>query len=160
MALHPNLRDLAPLVGTWTGRGHGEYPTISEFDYRDEVTFTDVGKPFLIYAQRTWIGEAPMHVETGYLRGVGDGRVEVCVAIPTGQTENGVGTWEVTTDEDGTDLLVIETDAAVACTPTAKPVDRITRVLECAGDHLTYEMSMSAVGRGLTLHLRSSLTRA
>ena len=65
-------------------------PLGRDFDYRDEVTFTDVGKPFLIYAQRTWIGEAPMHVETGYLRGVGDGRVEVCVAIPTGQ----VSRWQ------------------------------------------------------------------
>lgn len=160
MAIHPNLRDLAPLIGTWAGEGHGEYPTISEFDYRDEVTFTDVGKPFLVYTQRTWIEDTPMHVETGYLRGVGDGRVEVCIAIPTGQSENGAGTYEVTTDEDGIALLSIETDAAVACTPTAKQVDRITRTIECAAGHLTYEMSMSAVGQGLTLHLRSSLTRA
>ena len=52
--LHPLLVPLARLVGTWRGTGHGVYAAITPFDYTDEWTFTDVGKPFLAFAERTW----------------------------------------------------------------------------------------------------------
>lgn len=156
MDVHPNLAHLTPLVGTWRGRGHGSYPTIRDFDYRDEIDIRATPKPFLHYAQRTWIGEEPMHVETGYLRAPAPGVVELVIAIPTGQSETAVGTCTV--DADGS--LQIETDATVTCTPAAKQVDRIVRRISCDADTLAYEMSMAAVGQPLTLHLVAELTRA
>ena len=77
MTLHPGLSAVAGLIGTWRGEGAGEYPTIDSFTYTEEVTFTDVGKPFLHYVQRTWSpAGAPMHTETGYLRLVDGSAVE------------------------------------------------------------------------------------
>lgn len=51
LELHPHLRALAPLLGAWQGRGTGEYPTIEPFEYLEEVVFSHVGKPFLVYGQ-------------------------------------------------------------------------------------------------------------
>ena len=153
MDLHPNLDALAPLLGTWRGEGHGEYPTISSFDYADEWVFSHTGKPFVAFVQRTRSpAGAPMHTEAGYLRATP--AVEIVAALPTGQTELGTGTAEVS---DG--VLLVSTDAEVRCTASAKTVDRIVRRFRLEGDVLDYDMEMAAVGVGLTLHLRSRLTR-
>jgi len=152
MALEPRL---AALVGTWSGAGTGCYPTITDFAYTDEITFTDVGKPFLHFVQRTWIDGQPRHTETGYWRMPTPDTVEVVIALPTGQAERGWGTCRV--DPDG--AVVFDVDSSVQYTPTAKPVDRIVRKLRIDGDRMHYEVFMEAVGQGLTLHLTSDVTR-
>jgi len=155
MEMHPDAAALAPLLGTWRGRGHGQYPTIRSFDYDDEWVFGHVGKPFVAFVERTW-GDTgqPMHTESGYLRAVAASEAEVVASLPTGQAEWGSGTIEVA---DG--VLTVTTDAAVRCTPRAKTVDRIVRQFRVSGDQLHYEMLMEAVGQGLTLHLRAQLHR-
>ena len=156
MALHPNLEPLVPLIGTWRGQGEGGYPTITSFSYADEWEFRDIGKPFLLFVQRTFNASgAPMHTETGYLRFPAPGVVEIVAALPTGQAELGTGTLALT--DTG---LTLDTDAAVRNTPSAKQVDRCVRRFDVAGDTLTYRLDMDAVDQGLTLHLRSRLTRA
>lgn len=155
MALHPNLEPLADLIGSWAGDGHGEYPTINDFDYREEITFADVGKPFLVYTQRTWnAAGAPMHTETGYLRAPAPGRVEFVLAQPTGQTESGEGMLRV---DEG--VLQLSLEATVTNTSTAKQVDATRRGYRLVGDELLTHFDMAAVGQEMTRHLTSTLAR-
>ena len=152
--MHDTVAHLAALLGTWRGEGHGEYPTIDSFDYADEWEFTENGKPFVRFVERTWdaAGE-PKHGEVGYLRCPTPGVVEIVAALPTGQAECGTGSVDVT------EGLVIATDATVQNTESAKQVDRIVRRFEVDGDTLAYGMEMAAVGHELTLHLKASLRR-
>lgn len=154
---HPDLVPLAFLIGTWSGAGDGEYPTISPFAYRETVTFGHVGKPFLSYVQRTSdpVSGAPLHAESGYLRALGDGRVELVVAQPTGIAELHEGTV-VTTDTGGRIELHSTT---VVRTATAKEVTEVTRSIEVDGDRLRYQLAMAAVGHPLVHHLAAELTR-
>src|SRR3954470_15687317 len=86
----PELGPLAWVLGTWEGAGVGGYPTIESFNFGQELSFTHIGKPFLIYASRTWKIEddgtlgRPLCMETGYWRPRPDHQVEVTLAHPTG----------------------------------------------------------------------------
>lgn len=156
MTLHPGLTSVAGLIGTWRGKGDGEYPTISSFQYTEEVTFSDVGKPFLHYEQRTWSPDgSPMHTETGYLRVVGDTRIEFVLAQPTGQTELSEGPFTQTAEGFTSSLT-----SRVVNSESAKQVDATVRELELAGDGLNTRFAMAAVGVPMTHHLASNLHRA
>jgi hypothetical protein len=155
--LHPDLEALAPLLGTWAGRGSGEYPTIQSFEYLEEVVFTHVGKPFLVYRQKTKAvtDGKPMHAETGYLRVPREGTVELVLAHPSGVTEIEVGSYSVTGG-------VIEIELAttdVGLTPTAKDVTALSRSFRIEGDQLSYSLRMGAVGQPEQHHLAAELHR-
>ncbi|BBZ74551.1 peroxynitrite isomerase [Mycobacterium paraseoulense] len=155
--LHPDLAALAPLLGTWAGRGSGEYPTIQPFDYLEEVVFSHVGKPFLAYAQKTRAPAdgKPLHAETGYLRAPQPGHVELVLAHPSGITEIEVGTYSVTGA-----LVEIELSTTdVGLTPTAKEVTALGRSFRIDGDELSYSVRMGAVGQPLQHHLAAVLHR-
>ncbi|HLS34575.1 MAG TPA: FABP family protein [Brevibacterium sp.] len=155
MAPHPSLAPVASLIGTWRGPGRGEYPTISPFEYTEEVTFADVGKPFLHYVQRTRSpANAPMHMETGFLRVTGEGVVEFVLAQPTGQTELAEGRLAA-----GGDGFSAELRSRVVNSGSAKQVEATVRGLELSGDTLVTTFAMAAVGVPMTHHLRSELRR-
>jgi hypothetical protein len=155
--LHPGVTALAPLLGTWAGKGAGEYPTIEPFEYLEEVTFGHVGKPFLSYGQKTKAVDdgRPLHAETGYLRMPAPGRVELILAHPTGITEILEGTLSVT----GSSIDMELTATTIGLSASAKEVATLERSLHIVGDQLTYTMRMGAVGQPLQHHLSATLHR-
>ena len=154
--VHPAIEVLAPLLGTWSGRGRGDYPTIEAFEYVEEVTFAHVGKPFLSYTQRTRSdGGVPLHAETGYLRVPAAGRIELVLAHPTGITEIDEGTAVA----DGGVLVIDVHSTTIGLSGSAKDVFAVSRSFRIEGDELRYTVSMAAVGHRLQHHLSATLHR-
>jgi hypothetical protein len=155
--LHPDVAALAPLLGTWEGEGSGEYPTIEDFEYRESVTFSHVGKPFLAYAQRTWhpVSGLPMHSETGYLRVPRPGSIEIVMAQPTGLAE----IYEGAVVGGDAPLVIDARSTSISATPTAKEVTITERTISVTGDDLHYTFRMAAVGQSLQHHLSATLHR-
>lgn len=157
--LHPDLEPLRSLLGTWSGRGRGSYPTIETFDYAETVVFGHVGKPFLTYSQRTThaVEGHGLHVETGYLRrGAGGAGAELMVAHPTGLVEVSEGT--LTIGSDGRLAFELRS-STVAGSAGAKSVVGVERDIVIEGDVLRYVLRMAAVGYPMTHHLEATLER-
>lgn len=157
VALHPDVEILSPLLGTWEGRGSGEYPTIEDFDYLESITFAHVGKPFLTYTQRTHAADdgRPLHSETGYLRAPGANRVELVIAHPTGVTELDEGSIEITAGG----LILTLSSTTIGLSTSAKQVAAVERRIVLDGDELRYRLAMAAVGQPRTHHLQAHLAR-
>lgn len=148
-------RAVEVLRGTWIGTGAGHYPTIKDFEYSEEIVFGATPKPFLTYTSRTrgLPDGLPLHMESGYLRPVTGGEVELLITQPTGFVE--IHRGEI--DLDGTLSLTLLT---LAASPDAKPVLDVRRVLQIHGNTLTYDMWMAHDQTPLTHHLHAELHRA
>jgi hypothetical protein len=168
---HPAIAPLSFLLGRWTGAGKGDYPTIGAFNFFQEVTFSHIGKPYLIYTSRSWrlaadengeprkaedgglIKLEPLAVETGFWRPQPEGKVEVLLSHPTGITEIYAGEFRSLTS------IELVTDA-VARTATAKPYTAGKRLYGLVPSQtregekdLAYAFDMAAMGHPLTPHL-------
>ena len=154
---HPDLAPLRFLLGRWEGVGVGGYPTIESFQFGQELSFSHNGKPYLIYASRTWLLDAegrpvrPLAREAGFWRPQPENGVEVVLAHPTGITEIYLGEVSGTKIELATDV--------VARTSSAKEVSAGRRLYGMAGEDLAYAFDMAAVGQPLQPHLSAQLKR-
>lgn len=158
--LHPTLTVLEPLLGSWSGTGTGEYPTIDTFDYDETITFGHVGKPFLAYSQRTKATDdrRPLHAESGYWRIPQPSLAELILAHPTGITE--VLEGFAAPNMPGGDTLIIDVrSVSIGRSASAKEVVATERTFEVTGDTMRYTMRMAAVGLPLQHHLSATLTR-
>ncbi len=156
--LAPELVPIAWLLGSWAGVGVGGYPTIGEFRFGQEVTFSENGKPFLHYISRSWLLDdegtkvRPLAQETGYWRPQPDGKLEVLLAHPTGFVEIYVGTADGAKIELSTDL--------VARTDSAKPYTAGHRLYGQVDGDLLWAFDMAAMDQPLQPHLSATLRRA
>lgn len=152
--VHPDLEPLAFLLGTWTGEGKGDYPSIEPFSYTEEATFAHSGRPLLSYQQRTWstVEGAAMHSESGFLRPVATGALELVIAHAFGNVEVSEGSRQGQTIE-----LV---SRALVPTSTAKEIESVRRIIAVDGDMMTYRIDMATSGQPLQQHLVATLRRA
>ena len=54
MDVPEELLSLSWLLGRWIGVGTGQYPTIDDFRFGQEVQFSCDGRPFITYWSRSW----------------------------------------------------------------------------------------------------------
>jgi hypothetical protein len=91
--LPEELLPLSWLLGQWVGVGTGQYPTIEDFRFGQELSFTCDGRPFIAMNSRSWILDAdgnrerPGAMESAYFRPRPDNEFEALFIHPTGYTE-------------------------------------------------------------------------
>jgi len=161
-AQHPAIEPISFLLGRWEGTGKGDYPTIEAFDFIQQLTFTHIGKPYLIYTSRSWRLErdedgapakgAPLAVEAGFWRPQPDNRVEVLLTHPTGISEVYLGEVSGTRIEMATDA-VVRTESAKAVTAGHRLYGLVDSLHRPGEKDLAYAFDMAAMGQPLQPHL-------
>ncbi|HUY60260.1 MAG TPA: FABP family protein [Candidatus Dormibacteraeota bacterium] len=148
---HPGLAPLAFLVGRWVGEGRGLWAAEPPYRYREQLTFTHDGRPFLAYEQLTWElpGGQPRHREAGFLSLDGAGGVRWVAAQVIGIVETAAGTVR------GTACEVVT--AGVAHGPGAAPVTAVGRRWWLEGASLHSLTRLGVNGEPLTDHVRAVL---
>lgn len=164
-ALPEELLPLSWLLGTWVGVGTGHYPTIEDFRFGQEVSFSTDGRPFLFYVSRSWKLDddgnriKPLATETGFWRPRPDNGVEVVLAHPTGFAETWVGQITVTGIENAriTGARAELATQTVARTESAKEYVAGERLYGLVEGRLLWTYDMEAMGHDLSNHLAATL---
>jgi len=155
--LHPDLMPLAWLVGSWRGKGRGEYPNVPGFQFAQEVNFNHDGRPFLNYFSRSWIIDENNEIirlaasEVGFWRVKENNVLEVILAHNTGIAEGWVGIISGA-------KIQLEMDQGYS-SPSAKIVTAGSRLYGLVEGELFTSYDMAAEGQTLQAHLWSSLER-
>ena len=109
------MSKLAMLLGVWRGEGSGGFPTIESFDYTEETSFHSNGRePLVHFEQKTWVKSAtetngdPLHWESGFIRVIEDGSVEMSNAQNGGRVEVLKGQIDQQASLNGGFLLALE----------------------------------------------------
>ena len=154
-----NQNTLQLLIGEWSGTGRGEFPTIEPFEYLETIRFSSDGRPFIHYEQKTKrrsMGQTdyiPSHWESGFIRLLPNGKVELVNVQGGGRLERLTGSLEQT--ETGMILRLQST--AFLNDPRMLKTSR-TIILE--GDSLHYILEMhTTVIPQRAQHLEARLNR-
>lgn len=151
---------LRELLGTWEGHGHGSYPTIDSFDYREELRFVQSdADPMFRYVVRSWRlangREVPSHQETGFMTVAPDGAIESLNAQGQDRVEVLRGT--IHPGPEGAWTLQLDStfhggDARMRSA---------SRTIEVSGDDISYTLHMTTDRVDTPeIHLDAALRRA
>jgi hypothetical protein len=146
------------LLGTWSGIGNGQFPTIKPFTYTENLTFNFDGVNDLIhYEQRTWLApdNTPSHWESGFIKPVEgeDNIFEISNSQDSGRVEVLRGEY---TRKDGIDILhfkmkLIQNDPRMVSSE---------RIFTMQQDKLSYIVKMATKNTPEhQQHLESTLSR-
>ena len=154
------LQKLLPLLGTWTGKGHGEFPTIESFDYREELTFRHRDcTPYITYEQSTVLlnsdgSQKPSHWEAGILRPREDGIIVMSSIHDSTRVEVMHGVIDASAGFSG--MLSIKFESILHANDPRMAASR--RELFLNGSELKYTMSMATQKTPeMTAHLSAVL---
>lgn len=134
------------LIGEWSGTGRGEFPTIEPFEYLETLSFAGDQRPFLHYEEKTKRRNAgqteyiPSHWESGFVRLLPNGEVELINTQGSGRLERLTGSLEQTE----TGLILRLRSAAFLNDPRMLETSRIITV-EGNSLHYTQRMHTTAV---------------
>ena len=163
----PQLTAISWLIGSWVGVGVGGYPTIDEFRFAQEITFSNDGRPVLGYVSRSWLLDddgnrvRPLASESGFWRALPENKLEVLMSHPTGYSEVWVGevsVAEIVGAEITKAKIELATDV-VARTESAKEYTAGVRIYGLVEGDLLWAFDMSAMGQPLQSHLSARLVR-
>jgi hypothetical protein len=154
-----NQELLLLLIGEWSGTGRGEYPTIEPFEYLETISFAADHRPFLHYEEKTKRRNAgqtdyvPSHWESGFLRLLANGEVELINTQGSGRLERLTGSLEQTE----TGLILRLKSTAFLNDPRMVETSR-TITVEGNSMHYTQTMYTTAVS-GPAHHVEARLDR-
>ena len=154
-----NQNILKLLVGEWSGTGRGEFPTIEPFEYLETLKFSSDDRPFLHYEQKTRRRNSEQadyissHWESGFIRLLSNGEVELINAQSGGRLERLTGSLEQT--EAGMILRLQST--AFLNDPRMLEASR-TIMVEGDTLHYTLNMHTTAVAQSAH-HVEATLNR-
>ena len=167
MDLPEEILPLSWMLGRWVGVGTGQYPTIKDFRFGQEVQFSCDGRPFVTYWSRSWeLDDEGNRVratatESGFLKMGSEQAVELLLTHPMGYSEVWEGKQQVTAMEQDRILgakIELRTDV-VARTSDAKPYSAGHRLYGLVDEDLLWTFDMAAMEQPLQNHLAARLQR-
>ncbi|XP_033760333.1 THAP domain-containing protein 4-like [Pecten maximus] len=155
--IHDMIKPLSWLLGKWKGEGGvGKYPTIEDFTYDEELTFSHVGQPniqFSFFSSHSKT-KKPLHRELGFIRfKPGTNQCALLIAHNLGVSEVEEGEF--------TDTEMRTESHTVGRLSFGKPPEtkKIKRVFSKIGDDLEQVVSMETANTPMTEHLRITYKR-
>lgn len=166
--LAPELYPLAWLVGTWAGHGVIDYPDIPAADFRQEMSFTHDGGPYLNYTST--ITTTGMDGEVGQVWSVESGFWRVAPRTPDGidlkdfqhplevVMADAAGLVAVYVGAVGNGRIDLATDL-MARTESAAEVNAATRLYGNVRGELMWAWDLAAFGHELQSYASARLSR-
>lgn len=168
MDLPEEVLPLSWLLGQWVGVGTGQYPTIDDFRFGQELSFTCDGRPFIAMYSRSWIVDAdgnrirPAATESAFFRPRPGNEFEAVFSHPAGYAEVWHGRVTIADIQDAkiTRASLEMTTDSVMRTASAKEYVGGHRLYGLVPDgDLAWTFDMAAMGESIGNHLAAKLKR-